>query len=262
MRNISQAAIRDIPVPLPPLPEQRRIAAILDQADAVRRARREAIGLTEELLRSVFLEMFGDPVVNPRGWSTVSMGDVVVETQYGTSSKANSDRDGLPVLRMNNITKFGRIDVESLKWCPLEHQEVAKFTVRRGDLLFNGTNTPELVGKTAVWDRDDVYAFAGYLIRVRFDEEQVLPEYVSGFLNSTFGKRYLFMKAKPSNNMSNFSASLFRTIPVLLPPTGLQREFTAVLDEVEDHRSRLLEEASELDTLFSSLLQRAFRGEL
>ncbi len=141
--------------PLPPIEEQRRIAAILDQADAIRRKRQQAIALTDELLRSTFLEMFGDPVINPKGWEVVPMKKVTRETQYGTSDKANTNSIGLPVLRMNNITYNGEINLNALKWCPIPQTEVAKYTVQEGDLLFNRTNSPELVGKTTVWRKKE-----------------------------------------------------------------------------------------------------------
>ena len=216
-KQVTREAIESLPLLLPPLVEQRRTAEILDKADSIRRKRRESMQLLNLFVRSAYLEMFGDPVGNEKGWDVVRMNDVVAETQYGTSAPANSQKDGLPVLRMNNITSRGAIDVTSLKWCAIQERHLANYTVRRGDLLFNRTNSPELVGKTAVWDRDDVYAFAGYLVRVRFDLSRVLPEYVSGYLNSDYGKRLLLSKAKPSINMSNISASEFRRLPI---PSG------------------------------------------
>jgi len=249
-------------MPLPPLEEQRRIAAILDQADALSHKRKQAIALTEELLRSAFLDMFGDPATNPKGWKIVTMADVVSETQYGTTEKANSERNGIPVLRMNNITYTGEINLDDLKWCPIPTVDEAKFTVRRGDLLFNRTNSPELVGKTSVWRSDENYAYAGYLIRVRFKTDRASSEYVSAYLNSFYGKKYLFERAKPSNNMSNFSASEFRKIPLPLPPLDLQNRFVLVANAGRSSMSRFSRIVEDADNLFNSLLQKAFRGGL
>jgi type I restriction enzyme S subunit len=89
------------------------------------------------------------------------MGEVVRETQYGTAEKSNSDRMGIPVLRMNNITYGGEFDLTDMKRCEIKSADLEQLTVKRGDLLFNRTNSPELVGKTAVWDRDEAYAYAG-----------------------------------------------------------------------------------------------------
>lgn len=90
--NINQQIIRDTQIPLPPLPEQKRIAAILDKADSIRRKRQEAVRLTEDLLRSVFLDMFGDPVTNPKGWPVLEFGELCEELRYGTSIMCSSDR--------------------------------------------------------------------------------------------------------------------------------------------------------------------------
>lgn len=258
--EVSKKVLSRFEIPVPPLAEQRRIAAILDKADAIRRKRREAIGLLEEFLRSVFLEVFGDPVRNPKGWEVSALGDVIAETQYGTSKKANSDARGLPVLRMNNVTDQGGIDLADLKWCEIPEWDRDKYTVKRGDLLFNRTNSPELVGKTAVWDRDERYAFAGYLVRIRFRESRVLPAYVSGYLNSPFGKRMLFVKARPSNNMSNISPTLLRRLPILVPPIAEQECYLELIREARATRERMLSAVEEATQLFSSLAQRVFGG--
>lgn len=260
--HINLMILKNFVIPLPPLSEQKRIADILDKADAIRRKREEGIRHTEELLRSTFLEMFGDPTSDPKKWPTKAMGAVVHETQYGTAEKSNSDGIGLPVLRMNNITYGGEIDLTDLKWCEIKDTDLEQLTVRRGDLLFNRTNSPELVGKTAVWDRDEHYAYAGYLFRVRFRESMVLPDYISGFLNSAYGKKMLFAKAKPSNNMSNFSAGEFRRIELPIPDIGVQRRFAYAAAEIKrfkDQRAVGLKDATEL---FGTLVQRAFQGEL
>ena len=260
--NINQQIIKETKIPLPPLEEQKRIAAILDKADRIRRKRQEAIRLTEELGRSIFLDMFGDPVTNPKGWEVVSMKSIVKQTQYGTSEKSNTERQGIPVLRMNNLTYKGDLDLHDIKWCEISEKDHEKYTVKKGDLLFNRTNSPELVGKTAVWNISDEYAFAGYLVRVRFNESKANSEYVSAYLNSSHGKKYLSSKAKASINMSNFSASEFVKIPILLPSIDLQSQFKLIKGELESKKGKVEEFYFESENLFNSLLQRAFRGEL
>ena len=102
-------------------------------------------------------------------WPLASLGDVVEDTQYGTSMKANEQGSGVPVLRMNNITYSGDIDLTDLKHVDLVEAEDERYFVRRGDLLFNRTNSQELVGKMGVWNRDERFAFAGYLVRLRLN---------------------------------------------------------------------------------------------
>lgn len=259
--NIPVDRLKTLEVPLPSLAEQHRIAAMLDKADAIRRKRREAIGLLDELLRSAFLEMFGDPVTNPKGWDATTIGRVLSETQYGTSAKANTDGRGLPIVRMNNVTATGKIDLSDIKWCEIPERGAAKYTVRRGDLLFNRTNSPELVGKAAVWDRDEPYALAGYLIRLRVDRTRTTPEYVSGYLNSPYGKQLLFQKAKPSNNMSNISATVLKRLPILVPVLAQQERYSTLVADVAREEARMKKAGAHADDLFNSLAQRAFGGE-
>lgn len=260
--GVNSTKLKTLSIPLPPLPEQRRIADILDKADAIRRKQEKGIWFTEELLRSTFLEMFGDPAMNPKGWPIHVMGEVVKDTQYGTAEKSNSAGTGIPVLRMNNITYGGDIDLSNIKWSKIKETDFDQLTVKRGDLLFNRTNSPELVGKTAVWDRDEPYAYAGYLFRVRFDEKVAMPDYISAFLNSAYGKKMLFAKAKPSNNMSNLSAGEFCRIELPVPDIALQRRFSKTVAQTKHLKAKQVTAWKETESLFGSLVQRAFQGEL
>jgi type I restriction enzyme S subunit len=254
--------IAEFEIPVLQLSEQRRIADILDEADTLRRQRAEAIRLANDLVPSVFYELFGDPQTNPQRWPVEEIRRYMTDSQYGTAEKSNEEGRGLPVLRMNNIRYDGRLDLDDLKWCEIADDDIPIFTVRKGDLLFNRTNSRELVGKTGVWNRDEQYAFAGYLVRFRFDPSHLLPEYVSAVMNSQYGKRMLYNRAKPSVNMSNINATEFASLPVVIPPIELQRRFALFVAESEAFLNPLQQSRSELNNLFNSLLQRAFRGEL
>ena len=256
---VSDVIVKSSKIPLPPLEEQKRIAAILDKADAIRRKREQSIKLTDEFLRSLFLDMFGDPVRNPNGWPVTAMREVVSVTQYGTAEKSNTDPTGIPVLRMNNITYDGRWNLKDLKYMP---EADSAGLVEQGDLLFNRTNSQELVGKTAVWTNREKFAFAGYLIRVRFKPGIVSPYYASAYLNSSYGKRLLLSAAQPSINMSNISASTFCRLPIPIPPINLQIEYQQIAARTERYLDRL-STASKCDLELSLCLsQRAFSGRL
>jgi type I restriction enzyme S subunit len=260
--RVSPRTLEAMPIFLPPLSEQRRIGSILDQVESIWQKRREGLRLAGELLPGAFLELFGDPALEGHRGPAVALGEYVANIQYGTSAKANEEGRGLPVLRMNNITESGDFDLTDMKWCEIPIEKREAFTVRRGDLLFNRTNSPKLVGKTAVWHREEHYAFAGYLVRVRFDESRLLPEYVSAFLNSGYGKRLLLTRARPSVNMSNFSAGEFRKIPLVVPEMEAQRHFRQVVWQMQALRERQREQVEQAGELLRGLVQRAFRGEL
>ena len=246
--------------PLPPLDEQRRIAAILDKADALRRKRKRALALLDSLTQSIFLDRFGDAVTNPRRWKRGRIGDLLEGTQYGTSTKAG-EQGAYPILRMGNVTIDGKMDLRDLKYINLSEREVDKFTVRRGDILFNRTNSAELVGKAGVFDQDKPFAFAGYLVRAR-TRAGVSPEYVAGYLNSRHGKATLRGMAKSIVGMANINANELQSIPILIPDSETQSRFSSAVHVIAKRRSRQAEHAEIINALFSSLQSRAFSGQL
>lgn len=258
--NISQGLIRSTEIPLPPLPEQKRIAAILDKADAIRRKRQQAIQLADDFLRAVFLDMFGDPVTNPKGFPVGTIRDLVDTANYGSSAKASETEGEFPMLRMGNITYSGAIDFSGLKYVDLSKKDQPKYLVEKGDLLFNRTNSKELVGKTAVYDRDDVAAIAGYLIRVRMNEKGN-SYYVSGYLNSTHGKSTLQSMCKSIVGMANINAQEMQNIQILLPPIEIQNKYAAIFQTTKQLLRSQSQSEGNLADLFSAISQKAFRGE-
>ncbi|NAP60642.1 restriction endonuclease subunit S, partial [Escherichia coli] len=150
--NISQGLIKSLEVPLPSLDEQKRIADILDKAAGVCQKREQAIKLADDFLRAKFLEMFGTPANNIHRFPKGTIRDLVDSVNYGTSAKASIDSGEYPILRMGNITYQGRWDFTDLKYIDLSVKEKDKYLVKEGDLLFNRTNSKELVGKTAVYE--------------------------------------------------------------------------------------------------------------
>ena len=179
---------------------------------------------------------------------------------YGTSEKA-SDAGPVAVLRMGNISSTGRIDVNNLKYMELSDKEFERYTVRRGDILFNRTNSADLVGKTAVYRGEAPMAFAGYLVRLRLAPDAD-PEYLGALLNSQWAKTILRAMCKSIVGMANINANELQNIVVMVPPVDLQRQFAdtthAVLAREGIHESAL----GYHDELFASLQQRAFSGAL
>jgi len=258
MTNITQDDIRSVPLRLASLAEQRRIADILDKADAIRRKRKEAIALTEELLRSAFLEMFGDPVTNPKGWPVHAVTALCASKQYGTAEKANSEGRGLPVLRMNNITYAGEVDITDLKWVELSARDAERLDLRDGDVLFNRVNSHELVGKTAAWHGGSGFTFAGYLIRLRIRMDAATGDYVSAAMNMPSMKRKLMAMAKPSINMANISGSDLDRLTIPVPSIDEQRRYDALRKTVLSARGFHVSGARDSDALFNSLVAKAF----
>ncbi|MDF0534936.1 restriction endonuclease subunit S [Shewanella sp. A32] len=259
--NLSAKDLKEFLIPLPPLAEQQRIAAILDKADAIRQKRQQAIKLADDFLRSVFLEMFGDPVTNPKGWTVGTIRDLVTSVNYGTSAKASETDGEFPILRMGNITYEGKWDFTDLKYIDLSEKDQDKYLAKKGDLLFNRTNSKELVGKTAVFNEEESMAIAGYLIRVRTNELGN-PWYISAYLNSIHGKQTLLNMCKSIVGMANINAQELQDIQIMLPPLSLQDRFASIVNAVNERLSKNAVSSNYLTDLFNALSQKAFSGQL
>jgi type I restriction enzyme S subunit len=253
-KRVPKDFLENLEIHLPPLPEQRRIASILDQADALRTRRTEALQTIGSCLASEFDARFG----RASGWRTVTVADMLSSADYGTSAKAGEVGE-FPVLRMGNLTVRGDLDLTSLKYMDLTESEQSRYLLSRGDVLFNRTNSVELVGKTAIYRSSEPMAFAGYLVRLRVSPAND-PEYLAGFLNSPAGKRELRKRAKSAIGMANINAKEVQQIPVPLPPLDAQREYASLVASVTAAQTAHRTHLTLLDELFASLQHRAFRG--
>lgn len=262
IKGITRSDLSSLRIPLPPLSEQRRIVEILDQADALRKKCAEADAKAARILPALFYKMFGDPATNPKGWRKGRVGDVVIETQYGTSVRAASVRDGVAVVRMNNIDVAGRLDLSELKYAVLPSAELTKYALRDGDVLFNRTNSKELVGKTGLWRGEVPAVAASYLIRVRVDEHVVRPAFLWAIMNTRFMKQLLLDKSRRAIGMANINAQELRALPIIIPPLDLQQAFELSLLQIERLATDYSAASLAMERLFSGLLHRAFTGDL
>ncbi len=258
--NLSLTQLGNLIVPVPSLPEQRRIAEVLDRAEALRAKRRAALAQLDTLTQSIFLDLFGDPATNPKGWPVGRIGDLLLSATYGTSEKASASGD-FAVLRMNNITRTGEMDLNELKYMDLDADERDRYLVTQGDVLFNRTNSADLVGKTAIVREVQPMAYAGYLVRLRVNAEND-PEYLACFLNTGYAKKMLKGMCRSIIGMANINAKEIQAMRIAQPPNDLQRKFARHVAAVGKlkaaHRASLVK----LENLFAALQHRAFRGEL
>ncbi len=257
---LSLGKIKSLPLPLPPLAEQRRIAEVLERAQALRAKRRAALAQLDSLTQSLFLDLFGDPATNAKGWPIKRIGDLLESASYGTSEKSGATGE-FPVLRMNNITRTGAMDFTDLKFMDLDASEYDRYLVRTSDVLFNRTNSVDLVGKTGIFREAKPMAYAGYLIRLRTNKEND-PEYLSAFLNTGYAKRMLRGMCKSIIGMANINATEIQAMKIPQTPIKLQREFARRVTAVERMKTAHRASRAELDALFATLQHRAFRSEL
>ena len=242
--------------------EQERIITLLDEADECRKLRAEGDRRTANLIPALFNKMFGDPVANPFGWPVMKAGKLMEACDYGTSEKANEEDKGVTVLRMGNITIGGLLDLKDLKTVELQDKSSKKQRLRPGDVLFNRTNSRELVGKTAIWDgRFDAVA-AWYFIRVRFRDDAQHPQHFTTFMNLPFMKQRLAQMARGAVGQANINSKELQSIELPVPPIALQRAFADRVIEIGALEAEQASCRDRLDDLFQSMLQRAFEGEL
>ena len=255
-KEISKSIVENIEIPLPTLDEQCRIAAVLDKVSGLIAKRREQLDKLDELVKARFVEMFGDPVSNPKGWNNGTIRDVVSEVKYGTSRPA-VDGGTYKYLRMGNITFDGHLDLSDLKYIDIPDSELEKCMVRKGDVLFNRTNSKELVGKTCVFDLDEPMVIAGYIIRVRVNKK-VLPIYLSAVLNSQYGKQILADMCKAIVGQANINAQELQDIAILIPPIELQEKFSNSVETVKKSKLTIQQSLDKLEVLKKALIQQYF----
>ena len=258
--TLNKSKLNEIVIPYCDLNKQIKIVDTLDKAQHLIDLKMEQLELLDELVKSRFIEMFGSQPDSKRGWEIAKIGDIVTDVRYGTS-KSSVIGGKYPYIRMNNITYEGELDLRDLKYIDISDDELEKCIVRKGDVLFNRTNSIDLIGKTCVFNLEEPMIIAGYIIRIRL-KEQVLPVYLSMFLNSDYGKQLLKSMAKGAVNQANINAQELKSIKISIPPIELQNQFADFVTQVDKLKFEMEKSLKELEDNFNSLMQKAFKGEL
>jgi len=247
----------DVPEP-PPLSEQKRIAAILDAADALRAKRRETLAQLDTLLQSTFLDMFGDPVTNPMGWALVKLGDCGAVITGNTPSRKRPEYygDNIEWIKSDNINNPSFIITTAEEHLSEKGVKVARIAPKGSILVTCIAGSPSCIGNAAVTNRKVAF---NQQINAFVPSEKVVTWYVFGVF---FTGKNLIQKASTNSMKGMVSKSAFSGIQIPLPPLPLQRRFAAIVESAEQQKSRLRAHLTELDTLFASLQDRAFKGAL
>lgn len=261
--NLSRSKLAELPMALPPLPEQKKIAHILSTVQRAIEAQERIIQTTTELKKALMHKLFTEGLRNepqkqteigpiPESWRVVQLGELLTVAQYGMSVKGNPEGN-YPILRMTNQVN-GRVVPNNLQFVEITDPEFKKFKLERGDIVFNRTNSFDLVGRTAIHDIRGDYVFASYLIRLRTDEEHLNPFFLNLDFNRDETQVRLKSIATRAVSQSNISATRLKGFPISLPSMSDQAEIVrrgAVLDsKVELHQTKL----ATLKDLFRTLL--------
>jgi len=243
-------------VSVPPLDEQQRIVAELDLLTEVIDKRRMQLKELETLAQSIFYNMFDDPIQNEKGWDVKSLGDVCTSVSYGTSSPS-SPSGRYKYLRMNNITYDGYLDLTDLKYIDMDEAEFEKYAVKEGDVLFNRTNSMDLIGKTTYIHNMEPMIIAGYIIRVRLDNS-VMPVFVAKFMNTPAMKKKLRSMAKGAVNQANINSKELKSIDLIVPPIKLQQEFADKIQSIEKQKAAVNQSIVETQKLLDYTMDKYF----
>lgn len=264
-------------MPLPPGNEQRTIAQVLLTVQRAKEATEKVVVAGRQVKVSLMRHLFtygpvpiatADQVelqeteigLVPRHWRVAELGTAITGTQYGLSQRGEA-LGRYPILRMNNL-HGGRIRTAEIQHVDLVDKEFKKYRLNCGDLLFNRTNSFELVGKTSLFDLDDDYVFASYLIRVVPDLDQLDPAFANYYLNAGTTQARLKFMAMRAVSQSNINATKLRGLRIPLPNLDEQKEIAATLVAADQKVAAEEVRKQALDSLFSTLLHHLMTGKL
>ncbi len=258
--KLTQSDMCKIPIPLPPLAEQERIVVKIEELFAgidagvenLKSVKNQIALYRQSVLKSAFNNQTKKEMLK----------NFIIEINYGTSEKTNDDASGIPVLRMGDIQN-GKLRFNKLKY--LKKITDKKLLLQKGDLLFNRTNSAELVGKSAVFNSDFVCSFASYLIKVRFSEK-LNSDYVCFYINSPYGKAWAKTQLTQQVGQANINSQKLQALQIPVPTLAEQERIVAEI-ESRFERADALETAvdralSNAEKLKQAVLKKAFSGEL
>ena len=263
--RVNLRQVRSVRVPLPPLAEQRRIADILDRADALRAKRRAVIAQLDSLTQSIFLDMFGDPVSNPNNWPETLLEDIADITSgitKGRDARGMATRE-VPYLAVANV-QDRRLALDTVKTIDATEAEIERYALRFGDLLLTEGGDPDKLGRGALWSEEITECIhQNHIFRVRLHSAHIVrPLFLNWLVGSSRGKRYFLRSAKQTTGIASINKQQLRRFLVLIPPIALQDEFAVAVRMGHATGLSMLKSLSQLDALFASLQHRAFQDQL
>ena len=247
-------------IPLPPLPEQKRIAAILDKADAIRRKRQQAIQLADDFLRAVFLDMFGDPVTNPKGWDIKALKDIakIQIGPFGTQlHKEDYIEDGIPLVNPTHIVKGQIAPKNDLTISAKKHAELPEYHLKVGDIVMGRRG--EMGRCAVVTEKESGWLCGTGSLFVRPNKAGIFSEYLNKFLSSDAIKSHLESESLGAT-MPNLNKAIVGNIKVPVPSELVLEQFAKIKEKALGAKAMHFKFCDEL--IFEAISQKAFSGQL
>lgn len=265
LKHISKKYIQTIEINYPKnIDTQKQIVSILEKAERLKEWRKEADELTDEFLKSTFLEMFGDPVVNPYKWKAVKLHKVAKIVSGVTKGRKFSGKNTVfvPYMRVANV-QDGYLDLNEIKTIEVLPSDVEKFTLKEGDVLLTEGGDRDKLGRGSVWhDEIPNCIHQNHIFRVRVNKECLSPTFLSMLIGSSYGKMYFLKSAKQTTGIASINSKQLKNFPAYIPPLELQQKFASIVQQVEQLREHQSQSRQHIDDLFNVLMQKAFKGEL
>jgi len=255
------AHVSTIAIPLPPIEEQRRIAAILDHADTLRAKRREALARLDELGEAIYVDMFEARAIEVMHVRLDDVADISSGITKGRKVNDSPLRE-VPYLAVANV-QDKRLELSAVKTIEATAAEIQRWVLKQNDLLLTEGGDPDKLGRGTLWANELPEAIhQNHVFRVRPDCERVNPVYLNWAVGSSRGKAYFLRSAKQTTGIASINMTQLKAFPLEMPDMRVQREFAQRVQALDSTRASHRTALSELDALFASLQSRAFRGEL
>ena len=258
---IAPSTVKRLKVPFPSLPIQKKIVERLDAIKKTQELNDKQLVLVEELFQSL-LHRELDP--KGKNWDFVKLGNVVQKIEYGLSVSVQNrlDENGVPILTMAEIENDGQINYQKTRKISASANELKKFKINKGELLFNWRNEKALIGKTGLFESEKDFIFASFLLRI-VTNEKILPEFLWYWLNYLRTKNAYLQYAHLAGNQASYNAnSLQNKISCPLILIKNQQKIVEKLSAVQEYKKKLIEQKEKLQELFESVLNKSFKREI
>lgn len=260
MKHVVRGDFESTKVRMPAIGEQRRIVDILTRAEGIVKLRRDAQKRAAELIPAIFMDMFGDPKRNPKGWPTVALNEVseVISGVAKGRRLSGVDSVELPYMRVGNV-KDGHLDLREVKTIEIKRSEVEKLRIEPGDLLMTEGGDPDKLGRAALWHGEiDRCVHQNHIFKVRSNRAVLSPEYLRSLAGSAYGKAYFLRVAKKTTGIASINKTQLNAFPVVLPPLSMQEVFNRHVQSIESIIAQQDHASGKAKATFEALLARSF----
>lgn len=262
VQNLNVGVVRNFEIPLPPVPTQQKIAAILDEANSLRRKDKALLAKYDELLQAVFYDMFGDPVKNEKGWEVKTLDELCDKITDGTHFSPPMAETGIPYITAKHLKPY-KVDfyANPTYISQEEHQKIySRCTPEKGDVLYikDGATT----GIAAINEYDFEFSMLSSLALIKPQRSVLNNRFLVAYLNHPIVKQKLILNSMAGAAIQRFTLSKIKSFDCIVPPVQLQDEFSIIFQSILSQKSQIIQQQVYSESLFQSLMQQAFKGEL